>query len=86
MESGPGVPFSSGLIAGATITGMAVALCYLTEPSKWLVNHLDLSAHFPAVAEAAKSDVLALGLFLVLAAVLWLVSTERILAGTAEKG
>jgi putative OPT family oligopeptide transporter len=81
VESGPGVLFSSGLIAGATVTGMAVALCYLTAPSKWLMDALDLSARFPAVAEVARSDLLALGLFLVLAAVLWLVSTERILAG-----
>ncbi|HTN51471.1 MAG TPA: oligopeptide transporter, OPT family [Anaeromyxobacter sp.] len=77
-ESGPGVLLSSGLIAGASVAGMSVALMQLTEPTRRLLEAVDLSARFPAFA---RSDLASLLLFLGLALVLWAVAAGRLLRG-----
>ena len=76
-ESGPGVLFSSGLIAGASVTGMTVALLQLTRPTRLALAAMNLSDRFP---RAAASDLLALALFLLLALVLGLVARGRLLS------
>jgi len=74
-ESGPGVLFSSGLIAGGSLIGTAWAFMQLSEPTR---NFLNLVNFGPRLFEAlAESDLLALLLFLLLGAVLWAVATER---------
>ena len=74
-ESGPGVLFSSGLIAGGSLIGTAWAFMQLSEPTR---NFLNLVNFGPRLfAALADSDLLALGLFLLLGAVLWAVATER---------
>jgi len=74
-ESGPGVLFSSGLIAGGTITAMLLAMAQLTGPSRGLLRAIALEKASPY----SGSDLLPLLAFLGLAAVLWLVATERLL-------
>ncbi len=75
-ESGPGVLFSSGLIAGASVAGMTVALMQLSEPTRTALAAVNVGQLFPAFAQ---SDVAALLLFLALAGVLYLVAGERLL-------
>ena len=77
QESGPGVLFSSGLIAGASVAGTIVALMQLSDWSSAALSAVDFSKRFPVLGE---SDLLGLLLFLGLATVLWLVATERWLA------
>ena len=72
-ESGPGVLFSSGLIAGASVAGMAVAMMQLTEPTAAALRAMNLSR---LAGGLAQSDLLALLLFLGLAGVLWLVAVR----------
>jgi putative OPT family oligopeptide transporter len=74
-ESGPGVLFSSGLIAGGTITAMLLAMAELTGPTHDLLQAVSLEKVFPL----SGSDLVPLVAFLALAAVLWLVATERLL-------
>jgi putative OPT family oligopeptide transporter len=75
-ESGPGVLFSSGLIAGGAVTGMIVALVQLRPLGEELVRRINLSERFPL----SGSDLFSMLLFLGLAGVLWLVASERFLA------
>lgn len=82
-ESGPGVLFSSGLIAGASVAGMTVALMQLSGPTRALLGAANLSRLIPAVAQ---SDLAALLLFLALAVVLFLVASERLLRAGAVLG
>jgi putative OPT family oligopeptide transporter len=77
-ESGPGVLFSSGLIAGASVAGMAVALMQLSEPTRRALEAAAFGQRWPALA---ASDALSLALFLGLGAILWAVATERVLRG-----
>lgn len=77
-ESGPGVLFASGLIAGASVTGMVLAMMQLSEPTRRLLRVADLSSHLPRLS---RSDGAALLAFLAAAAVLWLVATGRLLGG-----
>src|SRR5437660_6056834 len=72
-ESGPGVLFSSGLIAGASVTGTILAFLQLSEPTRNFLNAINVSSKLPF----ATSDLFSLLLFLGLGAVLWAVSTER---------
>jgi len=76
-ESGPGVLFSSGLIAGGAVTGMILALIQLGAPGRRFMEWLNVSEKFPL----SGSDLFSILLFFGLAAVLWLVATERFLAG-----
>jgi putative OPT family oligopeptide transporter len=77
-ESAPGVLFSSGLIAGGTITAMLLALTQLTGPSqRFMERWFDLSKLVPW----GESDSVPLLAFLALAIILWLVATERFLGG-----
>ena len=82
-DSGPGVLFSSGLIAGASVAGMAVALLQLSGPTRTLLGAANLSGLAPAFSQ---SDLAALLLFLALAAVLFLVASERLSRPGADLG
>ena len=73
-ESGPGVLFSSGLIAGASVIGTILAFLQLSEPTRNFLNAINVSSKIPGFA---TSDLVSLLLFLGLGAVLWAVSTER---------
>ena len=73
-ESGPGVLFSSGLIAGASVIGTILAFLQLSEPTRNFLNSINVSAKIPGFA---TSDLVSLLLFLGLGAVLWAVATER---------
>ncbi len=75
-ESGPGVLFSSGLIAGASVAGMGVAMMQLTGPTQAILAALDFGAVAPSLT---RGNSLSLVLFAGLAGVLWLVATGRIL-------
>jgi putative OPT family oligopeptide transporter len=77
-ESAPGVLFSSGLIAGGTITAMLLALAELTGPSRRFVARFSLEEAVPW----AGSELVPLIAFLALAALLWGVATERLLGGS----
>ncbi|HYD42506.1 MAG TPA: oligopeptide transporter, OPT family [Anaeromyxobacter sp.] len=74
-ESAPGVLFSSGLIAGGTITAMLLALAELTGPSRRFVGRFSLEEAVPW----ARSELVPLIAFVALAALLWAVATERLL-------
>ncbi len=77
-ESGPGVLFSSGLIAGASIAGTIVALLQIPEWGERFLKWIDFSARYPKVLE---SNLLPCVLFLVLSAILWAVANEHWLGG-----
>jgi fumarate reductase subunit D len=74
VDSGPGVLFSSGLIAGASVLGTVLAFLQLSDTSRGWLDSANLSTRIPGFA---TSDLVSLLLFLGLAAVLWLVATER---------
>ena len=76
-ESGPGVLFASGLIAGASVIGTVLAFLQLSEPTRNFLNAINVSAKIPGFA---TSDLVSLILFAGLGAILWAVSTERLLA------
>ena len=75
--SGPGVLFSSGLIAGGSVTGMILALIQLRPAGESFVKAINLSEAIPVLS---GSDLFSILLFMALAAVLYLVATERFLA------
>ena len=75
-ESGPGVLFSSGLIAGASVIGTILAFLQLSEPTRNFLASINVSSKIPGFA---GSDLVSLLLFLGLGAVLWAVATERLL-------
>ena len=76
-ESGPGVLFSSGLIAGASVIGTVLAFLQLSEPTRDFLNAINLGGGIPGFA---NSDLASLLLFCGLGVVLWAVATERWLA------
>jgi hypothetical protein len=82
-ESGPGVLFSSGLIAGASVAGMAVAMMQLSEPTRKLLGAVNLGGLYPPLS---TSDALAFALFLGLGALLWLVAIGKVLRSPAGTG
>jgi len=73
-ESGPGVLFSSGLIAGASVIGTILAFLQLSETSRAWLDSVNMSTRIPGFA---NSDLVSLLLFMGLAGILWLVATER---------
>jgi putative OPT family oligopeptide transporter len=75
-ESGPGVLFSSGLIAGASVTGTVLAMLQLSEPTRNFLRGINLTEK---LGRFASSDLVSFLLFLGLAAVLFLVASERLL-------
>jgi putative OPT family oligopeptide transporter len=75
-ESGPGVLFSSGLIAGASVIGTILAFLQLSEPTRNFLNAVNVSSRIPGFA---SSDLVSLLLFCGLAAILWAVATEQLL-------
>jgi hypothetical protein len=82
-ESGPGVLFSSGLIAGASVIGTILAFLQLSEPTRNFLNSINVSARIPGFA---TSNLASLLLFLGLGAVLWAVATERWLGEKHDPG
>ena len=76
-ESGPGVLFASGLIAGASVIGTILAFLQLSEPTRNFLNSINVGGRIPGFA---TSNLVSLALFCVLGAVLWAVATERWLA------
>ena len=58
-ESSPGILFSSGLIAGGSISGIALAILSVKE--NW-GQKLDFSAVFPALAQNDLTSVIAFGI------------------------
>jgi hypothetical protein len=76
IESGPGVLFSSGLIAGGAIAGIAVAAIAGAKGSAdWLGDAVGL---YQKLGGVATSSLLALLLFAVLGGVLYRVGLRRI--------
>jgi uncharacterized oligopeptide transporter (OPT) family protein len=73
-ESGPGVLFASGLIAGASVIGTILAFLQLSEGSRNFLNSINVSGAIPGFA---ASDLASLLLFVGLGVVLWAVATER---------
>ena len=80
-ESGPGVLFSSGLIAGASVTGTILAMLQLSEPTRNFLHSINLNE---ALGWFAASDLVAFVLFLGLAAVLYLVAAGRLLRSASD--
>jgi hypothetical protein len=76
-ESGPGVLFASGLIAGASVIGTILAFLQLSEPTRNFLNSINVGGGFPGFS---TSNLVSLLLFLGLGVVLWAVATERWLA------
>ncbi|HTO97959.1 MAG TPA: oligopeptide transporter, OPT family [Myxococcales bacterium] len=76
-ESGPGVLFASGLIAGASVIGTILAFLQLSEPTRNLLNAVNVGSIIPGFS---GSDLVSLLLFTGLGAILWAVATERWLA------
>ena len=73
-ESGPGVLFASGLIAGASVIGTILAFLQLSEPTRNFLNSINVGGRIPGFS---TSDLVSLLLFLGLGAILWAVATER---------
>jgi putative OPT family oligopeptide transporter len=76
-ESGPGVLFASGLIAGAAVIGTLLAFLQLSETTRNFLNSINVGGAFPGFS---NSDLVSLLLFIGLGVVLWAVATERLLA------
>jgi putative OPT family oligopeptide transporter len=73
-ESGPGVLFASGLIAGASVIGTILAFLQLSESTRNFLNSVNVGGVIPGFA---TSDLASLLLFCALGAILWAVATER---------
>ena len=82
-ESGPGVLFSSGLIAGASVIGTLVAFLQLSETSRHFLHSINFTERIPAFA---SSDLAALVLFCGLGVILYLVANEYILKSIPNAG
>jgi uncharacterized oligopeptide transporter (OPT) family protein len=80
-ESGPGVLFSSGLIAGASVTGTILAMLQLSEPTRNFLKSINFTDLF---GKFAASDLAAFVLFLGLAVVLYLVASGRFLRSAPD--
>ena len=78
-ESGPGVLFASGLIAGASVIGTILAFLQLSDTTRNFLNSINVAGVIPGFA---TSDLVSLLLFCALGAVLWAVATERWLKPT----
>jgi hypothetical protein len=83
VESGPGVLFSSGLIAGGSIAGIvlaAIAAAVIQRADAAQVPAADYLAHVAGLQGAlgglADSDVVAFGLFCLLGVVLYRVASR----------
>src|SRR5207237_2689965 len=62
-ESGPGVLFSSGLIAGASVTGTILAMLQLSEPTREFLSKINVTQ---MIGWFGSSELVAFLLFLVL--------------------
>jgi len=83
VESGPGVLFSSGLIAGGALAGIAiagVAAGLVKRADAAQVPAADYLAHIAGLQDAlgsfATNDLVALGIFAIMAAVLYRVASR----------
>ena len=70
-ETGPGVLFSSGLIAGGAIAGILLALTQIMEGFS---DKLDFSR---AIGVLGKSDLFSLSVFIAAAVVLYFVGKKK---------
>jgi hypothetical protein len=84
VESGPGVLFSSGLIAGGAIAGIFVAglaTLLISRASAENIAAADYLAHMAGLQSGlggfATSDIVAIAIFFVMGAVLWRVASRR---------
>src|SRR5437870_4773991 len=73
-ESGPGVLFASGLIAGASVIGTILAFLQLSEPTRNFLNSINVGG---SISGFSTSNLVSLLLFCALGVVLWAVATER---------
>jgi len=73
-ESGPGILFASGLIAGASVIGTLLAFLQLSEPTRDFLNAINVGGGIPGFS---NSDLISLLLFCGLGVALWAVATER---------
>src|SRR5713101_5253840 len=80
-ESGPGVLFSSGLIAGASVTGTVLAMLQLSEPTRNFLRGINVTEK---LGRFAASDLVSFLLFLGLAGALFLVASERLLRSAPD--
>ena len=80
-ESGPGVLFSSGLIAGASVVGTLVAFLQLSEPTRHFLRVANVTDRIPAFAQ---NNLVSLLLFLGLGVILYLVANEYLLKSEPE--
>jgi putative OPT family oligopeptide transporter len=71
-ESGAGVLFSSGLIAGGAMGGLFIAALAALK----LDGKLNLAEHYPGLENGAFADVFALGIFLAMGFVLYRVGQK----------
>jgi len=75
IESGPGVLFSSGLIAGGAIGGIAIAAIAGAKGSAdWLAEHVGLHH---ALGGVAQSSVVALVIFTLLGVLVYRIGTRK---------
>jgi putative OPT family oligopeptide transporter len=82
-DSGPGVLFSSGLIAGASVTGTILAMLQLSEPTRNFLRSINVGSSLGAFA---TSDLVAFVLFLGVAVILYFVASERLLRSSPDGG
>jgi OPT oligopeptide transporter protein len=82
-DSGPGVLFSSGLIAGASVTGTILAMLQLSEPTRSFLRTINIGGHLGGFS---TSDLVAFLLFLGVAAILYFVASERLLRSAPDGG
>jgi len=80
-ESGPGVLFSSGLIAGASVTGTILAMLQLSEPTRNFLRGINVA---DKLGGFATSNLVSFLLFLGLAWILFLVAGERLLRSAPD--
>ena len=75
-DSGPGVLFSSGLIAGAAVLGTIHAMLQIPPSTRKFLEWITVT---PFIGAFGTSDLVAILLFLALAVVLYLVASGRLL-------
>jgi len=76
-ELGPGALFSSGLIAGGALTGIAIAALYAIKPGKSDISILQMINTGIADKLGTTGDILGIVAFVVLAIVLWYFASRK---------
>jgi hypothetical protein len=70
-ELGPGNLFATGLVAGGAVAGVAVALLTVTDAGARVVGRLSVEGALTRVLGAGGYQLLGLGVFGAMAALLW---------------